>query len=103
VVCKKTLTAKEQDAWDEECQFWGLAKADNEPELIPLMDENLAAVEWWMSIPSFLRWNNGVCLGMDVVSVQADLALSDRESEPENYQKLKLIARVITEELNQRE
>jgi len=75
----------------------------DEQPLIPLMEENLPVIQWWMSIPSFLRWNGSVCLGMDVIAVKSDAELSGRNTHPAEYAKLKLIARTLTEELNQRE
>ena len=60
-------------------------------------------LEWWLAIPAFLRWNGPCCLGMDVCQVKADADLSGRTIDPDEYRKLKLIANVVTEELNQRE
>ncbi len=100
---RRTANAKEQQDWEEELAFFGLKEPDETEASTELWQENLAAVEWWLSIPGFLKWNNHVCLGMDVLAVQADSQLSERTSNPIDYQKLKVIARTVAEELNSRE
>ncbi|MDO6542820.1 hypothetical protein [Photobacterium sanguinicancri] len=76
---------------------------DDIGETIEVWQEHADVLEWWLTIPAFLRWNGFCCLGMDVCQVKADAELSGRGINPDDYQKLKSIASVMAEELNQRE
>lgn len=76
---------------------------DDIGETIEVWQEHADVLEWWLTIPAFLRWNGVCCLGMDVCQVKADAELSGRGINPDDYQKLKSIASVMAEELNQRE
>ncbi|WP_243033013.1 hypothetical protein [Vibrio cincinnatiensis] len=93
----------DDEEWQAEKALWGLESDDEEEEeLIPIWDENWDVVMWWLSIPSFLKWNFNRCVGMDVMAVKADAEMSSREINPADYQKLKVIARTVTEEFNER-
>ncbi|UTV30160.1 hypothetical protein [Photobacterium atrarenae] len=99
-------TAQDEQAWQEELACWGVAlepESEAEPEVIEVWEEHQTVLTWWLSIPAFLQWNGPVCLGMDACQVKADVDLSGREVDPEDYHKLKLIANEMTEELNRRE
>lgn len=84
--------------------LWGIAEDNNEEldEFIQIWPENWEAITWWVTIPSFLKWNMNHCMGMDVMAVRADAEMSGREINPDDYHRLKLIARTVTEELNGR-
>ncbi|EIN5959845.1 DUF1799 domain-containing protein [Vibrio cholerae] len=89
--------------WQSELSSWGATCPDWEtPEEIELWPENLAAVEWWLTIPGFLKWQNGFCLGMDTHAVQADAQLSGRTVSPSDYAKLKAIAATACDLMNTR-
>lgn len=97
-------TQHDNDEWQAEKVLWGIESLEDEkPEQIELWEENLSVVEWWLSIPSFLKWNFNKCVGMDVIVVKADAEMAQREINPDDYRKLKVIARTVTEELNRRE
>ncbi|SHO58800.1 hypothetical protein [Vibrio quintilis] len=90
--------------WQQELAAWGIDEPDTEREtFIPVWPENWPVVQWWLSIPGFLKFNQNACLGMDVLAVKADAELSQRTIEPDDYRKLKTIARTLAEELNRRE
>lgn len=103
MVKRRTATQKETEEWQQELANWGVSEPESNDEPPPLWQENWPAIEWWLSIPGFLKFNQHVCLGMDVIAVKADAELSGRETMPVQYQKLKVIARTIAEELNQHE
>lgn len=100
----RPTSRQDDEEWEKEMALWGLIDVPpTEDEPIALWQEHEIVVMWWISIPSFLRFNGIVCLGMDPVAVRADLELSGKSYPPEQYHKLKLIARTLAEELNQRE
>ncbi len=97
-------TVEQQDEWLQELNDWGLPIPQTNEETtthIELWQENAPAIEWWLSLPQFLRWHNGICLGMDVQAVVADQQLSQQPHSPSDYQRLKTIAATVTEHLNQ--
>ncbi|WP_087022401.1 hypothetical protein [Thaumasiovibrio subtropicus] len=99
-------TPTDDNEWHQELKDWGLpiplSPQRSEPTLIELWQENATALEWWLSLPQFLRWHNGICLGMDVQAVAADLQLSQRSYSPDDYDRLKVIAATVTESVNLR-
>lgn len=100
----RPATAVDEQAWQDELACWGIQSApESEPDVIEVWDEHRTVLEWWLDIPVFLCWNGPVCLGMDVCQIKADADLSGRDINPDDYRKLKLIAQVMTEELNRRE
>lgn len=104
VVKRRPMTARDNQEWEEELALWGIKEPEPETESeIELWPEHQRVIEWWLSIPDFLRFNHSVCLGMNVSAVHADCQLSGFTPEPCDYQKLKLIARTLAQELNQRE
>jgi hypothetical protein len=103
VIKRRAATQKEAEDWQQELASWGVTELEPADEAIPLWVENWPAIEWWLSIPGFLKFNQQVCLGMDVIAVKADAELAGRDTTPEQYQQLKVIARTIAEELNQHE
>lgn len=103
---RRPATAQDDQAWQDELACWGVTIdpiAEPEPEEVEVWEEHQAVLEWWLSIPGFLRWNGPACLGMDACQVKADADLSGRTVTPDDYLKLKLIANEMTEELNRRE
>ncbi|EJL6724395.1 DUF1799 domain-containing protein [Vibrio alginolyticus] len=101
---RRNATKRDEDSWEEELALWGVQDVkDAHDEPIEIWEEHLEVVQWWISIPGFLKFNGTACLGMDVLAVKADMELSDSTYSPEQYQKLKVIARTLAEELNQRE
>lgn len=101
LIKRRTATLKDQDEWQDELAFWGV-QDPVEDEEIELWFEHKNVVSIWLSVPGFLKFNGAVCLGMDVLAVEADMRLSGIEISPADYQKLKLIGRTLTEELNER-
>ncbi len=103
-IAQPATTHNDEQEWQEELTLWGVSQDVPEPapDEIALWPENWDVMMWWLSIPSFLKWNMGYCMGMDVLAVQADAQMSGRDIKSDDYQKLKLIARVVTEELNGR-
>lgn len=100
---RRAATKKEEEDWQQELALWGVSEEEKHDDLVGLWEENWPAVEWWLSIPGFLKFNQHVCLGMDVLAVKADSELAQRETTPSQYQQLKTIARTLAEELNQHE
>ncbi|MBY8232368.1 hypothetical protein [Vibrio fluvialis] len=98
-------TRLDDEEWQAEKALWGIETLTDEPEdhAISVWKENWDAITWWLSIPGFLKWNFNRCIGMDVMAVKADAEMSHRDINPDDYQKLKVIARTVTEELNGRE
>ncbi|MCG9624642.1 hypothetical protein L1D34_07285 [Vibrio mediterranei] len=88
--------------------FWGVddPDVDQEDALPELWEENLDAMEWWLSIPNFLTFvpniqaGRTVCTGMNVEAVKADAEMSKRDINPSDYDKLKAITRTLVEEYN---
>ncbi len=103
MLSRRAASEKEQEDWEQELAFWGINDEQEQQSDIELWEENLNAWQWFLSVPSFLKWNNNVCLGMDILAVQADAQLAGLDTNPSDYQKLKVIARTLTEELNSRE
>ncbi|MDX1301186.1 hypothetical protein [Photobacterium sp.] len=102
---RQPATAKDEQDWQQELASWGVSQ-NPEPKVnddIEVWQEHAEVLEWWLTIPAFLRWNGFCCLGMDVCQVKADADLSGRTINPDDYQKLKSIASVMAEELNLRE
>nr|WP_086937495.1 hypothetical protein [Thaumasiovibrio occultus] len=96
-------TQTDEDEWQQELADWGLPpEQPAEPELFGLWEENATAIEWWLSLPQFLRFNNGICLGMDIKAVAADRELSGNTYTPDDYRRLKQIAITATNEINKR-
>ncbi|MCE9679617.1 hypothetical protein LZP69_10640 [Shewanella sp. AS1] len=98
----RTPTSKaEQRQLDKELQLLGIEdKAPEEDAPIVFWDEHEAALNWWWQVQDLLRYNECVCMGLDVLAVKADSELSGREVSVEDYQKLRLIAHTVTELFN---
>lgn len=94
-------TQQDVEDWEKEMALWGISDpSDPLDETIGVWPENWEAMNWWLSIPSFLVWNFSHCVGMNVLAVKADAEMSGRDIVPDDYRRLKIIARTLTEELN---
>ncbi|MGF1775903.1 hypothetical protein [Vibrio nomapromontoriensis] len=107
IVSGRPTTQQDKEDWQQELELWGMDEAEQESESVPeLWQENVNVVMWWLSIPNFLQFTPNlqsgrtVCTGMDVLAVQADSQLSGRAVNTHDYDKLKVIARTLTETYN---
>ena len=68
---------------------------------IEFWDCHQTAIEWWLQIQDLLRYQQQVCLGLDVVAVKADAEMRELEYTKEDYLQLRLIAKTVTEIFNE--
>lgn len=79
------------------------APANNNP--IAFWAEHENAIVWWLQVQDLLRYSHNqitICEGLDVVAVQADVAMSGRQVDPVDYQKLRLIGHTVTGLINEK-
>ena len=102
-------TPQSQAELKDELAAWGLTtdQAPNEePEVFEVWDEHKDALLWWCNGGAQLRFIPGGdgkslrCQGLDVVALEADARLGGRTVKPDDYERIKLIAREVTEHLN---
>ncbi|AMG01355.1 hypothetical protein AL538_27285 [Vibrio harveyi] len=97
----RAATPQDIEDWQEELASWGMESPDDVIEKeYELWHEHVEVIGWWLDIPDFFRFNERVCLGMNVAAVKADADLSSRTINPTDYAKLKIIAKTAAEELN---
>jgi hypothetical protein len=70
------------------------------PKHMEVLESNWPALEWFFDISDLFKWQEGVCLGLDITAVKADVELSQRSTTPENYAKLREIGRIVTSYYN---
>lgn len=93
----------EQRQLDKELQLLGIQDTPPvEDAPIVFWDEHKAALDWWWQVQDLLRYNEYVCMGLDVLAVKADSELSGREVKVEDYHKLRLIAHTVTQLFNEK-
>ncbi|WP_299072897.1 hypothetical protein [uncultured Paraglaciecola sp.] len=81
-------------------QRLGHLKPDDDCEVL---EENMPIVHWFIQVHNdgLLKYVGSACLGLDVQAIQSDLTLSATKRKPNEYQGLKLMARVYSNELYQ--
>lgn len=90
----------EQQELQQEMRLLGIEADKIDDIQVVFWQEHQAALNWWWQVQDLMRYQDCVCLGLDVTAVKADSDLSGREVVSEDYQKLKLIAHTVTEALN---
>lgn len=100
----QAITPREQAELDEDLAAWGVEQTP-EPELddFEVWYEHREALLWWCHGGGQLRFNGAVCIGLDVVALQADANLSGRTVQPDDYQRMQLIAQEVSNHLNSRQ
>lgn len=81
-------------------QHLGYLQPDDNCEVL---EENMPIVNWFIQVHNdgLFKYVGGACLGLDVIAIQSDMAMSGIEHQPNEYQGLKIMARVYSYELNQ--
>ncbi|GLX86376.1 hypothetical protein tloyanaT_26290 [Thalassotalea loyana] len=77
-------------------------KQFNQPRACELLSENLDTFMWFTQVDDLLKYQNGVCLGLDVLAVKADCEMSQREVTPTQYKHLRAMASAVAHKLNER-
>ncbi|WP_330925286.1 hypothetical protein [Candidatus Sororendozoicomonas aggregata] len=101
-----SLTPGDQQALADDLAAWGVTDDPQpQPDTVEVWEEHREALLWWFSGGAQLKWlataGGMVCQGLDVVALRADATLSGRDVTPEDYQRMRLIATVVAETLNQ--
>lgn len=79
-----------------------LEAQQRDTESFEVHPRNHGAVEWFCEVADLMRYQNGVCLGLDLPQVQADSQLRGRPCCPDSYQRLRQMARAAADRLNER-
>lgn len=72
------------------------------PQHIEVLEANWPALEWFLQVDDLFRTDQGVVIGLDVLAIKADAEMSGRQISPELYNKLRILGRVATAELNKK-
>ncbi len=98
------ISAEQQRQLDDETALLGIKTTSTIELEIEFWDEHQGAIEWWLQVQDLMRYSYGagvaVCEGLDVLAVQADVALAGREVQALDYQKLRLIAQTVASVFN---
>lgn len=81
--------------------MFGIKQPRQELQGIEFWDCHKIAVEWWLQVQDLMRYEQSICIGLDVVAIKADAEMSGREIDKEDYLKLRLIAKTVTDILNE--
>lgn len=66
-----------------------------------VLEENWAALGWFLDVDDLFRYQDSVCLGLDVLAVKADADMLGRQYETSDYKALRHIAKEAASQLNQ--
>lgn len=82
-------------------QHLGYLQPDDNCEVL---EENMPIVNWFIQVHNdgLFKYVGGACLGLDVVAIKADLEMSAIKHKPNEYQGLKTMALVYSNELNKK-
>ncbi|WP_299001730.1 hypothetical protein [uncultured Shewanella sp.] len=100
------LNPQEQQAMDDEMRLLNITPdipAKHDP--IAFWSEHETALIWWLQVQDLMRYSHNqitICEGLDVVAVQADVAMSGRQVDSTDYQKLRLIGHTVTGLINEK-
>ncbi|WP_299494953.1 hypothetical protein [uncultured Shewanella sp.] len=99
------LNSKEQQAVDDEMRLLNIT-SDAPVNIGPIefWSEHETALMWWLQVQDLMRYSHNqmtVCEGLDVMAVQADVAMSGRKVNAVDYQKLRLIGHTVTGLINE--
>ena len=105
------LTSDNQRDIIEQMREWGASQAQieqytasEEPDDCEVIEENEAAVAWFLSVDDLWQWaftdRSVTMLGLDVKAVHADAQMRGLETQPEDYNKLRIIARAAANHYN---
>lgn len=59
-------------------------------------------IQWFVATDDLYRWHNGFCLGLDLVQLQAEAALTGRQFTPEQFEDLRFISHIFADELTKK-
>ncbi|WP_290654483.1 hypothetical protein [Idiomarina sp.] len=99
---RQELTAEMRafGATDEDIENY--LKANTAEEDCIVIEENWPVLQWFLAIDDQFEYVQGVCTGIDIASIQADVQMSAREYTPEQYKHLRFLTKCVTRELNSR-
>ena len=105
MLAAQSVTPHDQAELDEDLAAWGVEqKPEPQPEWFEVWDEHREALMWWCQGGSqlkFLSTPQGLrCQGLDILALEADARLSGRTVHPDDYDRIKQIARQVTDHLN---
>lgn len=106
MLAAQIITPRGQAELDDDLAAWGIeSPPEPQSEVFDVWEEHKEALLWWCNGGSQLKFNTGphgtVCTGLDVVALKADAELSGRQVDPDDYNRMKLIALHVAEHLNQ--
>ena len=101
----RAITPQGQAELDSDLAAWGVEETpEPAPDEFEVWDEHQEALLWWCNGGGqlkFIATAKGVsCQGLDVVALKADAELSGRRVNPDDYQRMQLIARMVADHLN---
>lgn len=67
-----------------------------------VLEANWPALQWFLEVDDLFRYEGGVCLGLDVLAIQANAQMSGQEVVPADYKKLRLLGQMAASELNKK-
>lgn len=65
-------------------------------------EQNWPVIQWFSEVHDLFVYCNGWCRGLDVQAVQSDASLANREFTTEDYIGLRLLAKHVAKERNDR-
>lgn len=67
-----------------------------------IYEQNWPVIQWFSEVQDLFVYCNGWCRGLDVQAVQADASLAKRVFTTEDYKGLRLLAKHVAQERNDR-
>lgn len=70
------------------------------PEHYEVLEENWQAVIWFLDVDDLFKTDGGFLTGLDIAAIMADAQMSGRTTNPDDYQKLRVLGRIAANEIN---
>lgn len=90
---------KKYGATDEQIAAYKAAQRPKELEVYP---ENWQALNWFLTVDDLFKYEQGICMGLDLTQIAADIQITGREVIQDDYKKLRFIGQHAAAALNKR-
>ncbi|WP_416305216.1 hypothetical protein [Neptunicella sp. SCSIO 80796] len=67
-----------------------------------VLEENWDALIWFLEVDDLLRWHNKVCLGLDLLAIQAEVQMHERQFSHQQFGQVRVLGQVAAHELNKK-
>ncbi|MFS1704483.1 hypothetical protein [Alteromonas sp. AMM-1] len=96
------LIAQMQEMQASSAEIDAIRQCHSTDDHFEVLEQNWPVIKWFADVQDLFVYCNGWCRGLDVSAVEADAKLAAREFTAEDYKGLRLLAKHVANERNNR-